>query len=209
MNDLIIQSPQAVLGRTTPLILCLHGVGSNAEDLRPLASHLAQRQPQSWVVSVQSPDRSDMGGGWQWFSVRGITDANRPERIAATMPRFVQTVEQWQRASGSDAAHTTLVGFSQGAIMALESTQLEQPLAARVVAMAGRFGSAPARRSTGTRIHLLHGQSDAIVPAQASVLAHSQLTELGADATLDLFTGLGHGIDGRMVARLDARLATA
>lgn len=208
MSDLIIQNVPAMQGRINALFLCFHGVGSNAQDLRPLASAIAARHPQAWVVSLQSPDPADLGGGWQWFSVRGVTEANRPQRVADAMPAFVQAVTGWQQRSGSDAAHTTLVGFSQGAIMALEATQLPQPLAARVVAMAGRFASPPTHRPAHTRIHLLHGTADGIMPAQAAVDAQVQLAALQAEVTLDLIPGLGHGIDGRMMARLDAHLAT-
>jgi phospholipase/carboxylesterase len=160
-------------------------------------------------VSVQSPDPSDLGQGWQWFSVRGVTTDNRAARVATAMPRFVQTVARWQHQSGVEAPGTTLLGFSQGAIMALESTQEPQPLAGRVVAMAGRFGAPPQRAIGHARIHLLHGQADGVVPAQASIEAQAQLAALQADVTLDLFPGLGHGIDARMSARLWERLAAA
>ncbi|HSV78739.1 MAG TPA: hypothetical protein VLK85_05975 [Ramlibacter sp.] len=49
----------------------------------------------------------------------------------------------WQRESGIGANATALIGFSQGAIMALESTQQPEPVAARVIAIAGRFAQPP------------------------------------------------------------------
>jgi phospholipase/carboxylesterase len=207
MHDLIVQQGAASPGQPNAPLLCFHGVGASAEDLRPLAARLAQRQPHAWVVIVQSPDPSDLGGGRQWFSVRGVTDTNRAERVAAAMPGFIAAVTRWQQRSGSDAAHTTLLGFSQGAIMALATVQLAQPVAGRVVAMAGRLAGPLLPRPIPTRIHLLHGQADGIVPAEASVVAHAQLAAAQADVTLDLFPGLGHGIDARMMARLDTLLA--
>ena len=209
MHELIIQEPHLVDAQATELFLLFHGVGSNAEDLRGLGDDLAVRHPQAWVVSVQSPDPSDLGQGWQWFSVRGVTQDNRAYRVAAAMPRFVQAITAWQHQTGLDADRTTLLGFSQGAIMVLEATQLPQAVASRVVAMAGRFAAPPQRAPQRTRIHLLHGQADGVVPAQASVEAHVQLEALHADVSLDLFSGLGHGIDGRMKTRLHERLAEA
>lgn len=208
MNDLIIQQPDPAPDGGQGLILLFHGVGSNAEDLRPLGTSLAARHPQAWVVSVQSPEPSDLGPGWQWFSVRGVTEDNRAYRVATAMPGFVEAVSRWQLRSGVGANGTTLVGFSQGAIMALESTQLETPLAARVAAMAGRFAAPPQRAPQSTVVHLLHGQADAVVPTSASVQAHAQLTALDTQVTLDLFPGLGHGIDARMLACLHERLAS-
>ncbi|MDE1948090.1 MAG: esterase [Burkholderiales bacterium] len=209
MNDLILQQPRPEAGTARQLFLLFHGVGSNAEDLRGLGNALAARHPEAWVVSVQSPEPSDLGQGWQWFSVRGVTTDNRAYRIATAMPGFIQTVARWQQRSGVGAQGTTLLGFSQGAIMALESTQEPLPVAGRVVALAGLFAAPPHRAHPGTRIHLLHGQVDGVVPALASVEAQAQLAALQADVTLDLLAGLGHGIDERMAARLWDRLAAA
>lgn len=137
----------------------------------PLAEALAAANPAAWVVSVRSPDPSDFGIGWQWFPVRGITEENRIGRIAAAMPRFVQTVRQWQKASGVGVEATTLVGFSQGAIMALESTQLADAIAAQVISIAGRFAQPPKVRPLATVLHLIHGKEDAVVDSRQSIAA--------------------------------------
>jgi hypothetical protein len=49
------------------------------------------------------------------------------------MPTFIETVRYWQKQSGLGPQATALIGFSQGAIMSLESIkavspQLLQPL---------------------------------------------------------------------------------
>jgi phospholipase/carboxylesterase len=206
MNDLLIQKPQAANGPGTALFLLFHGVGAQARDLQAVGERLADWQPDAWVVSVQAPHPSDLGGGWQWFSVRGVTPHNRPERVAEAMPDFIQAVKGWQAQAQVGAAQTTLLGFSQGAIMSLAATQLDTAIAGRVVAMAGRFPAPPRQAPAGTRLHLLHGQADQVVPTSESVHAHAQLQALGAKVTLDLIPGLGHGIDAHMMACLHARL---
>jgi len=59
------------------------------------------------------------------------------------MPRFLNTVSDWQREARVTAEETALIGFSQGAIMALESTRQIDVPAGRVVSIAGRFAYAP------------------------------------------------------------------
>lgn len=189
------------------LMLLFHGVGSSPEDLLPLGQAVGRRFPDALVLSVRSPDASDFGSGWQWFTVRGIDEANRPQRVADAMPRFVATVRRWQHERGLDAAATTLIGFSQGAIMALEATQQAQPLAARVIAIAGRFARPPRLAPPATALHLLHGDEDRVVPSTQSVDAARQLQALGATATLDRFAGLGHGIDTRVLERIIQRMS--
>lgn len=202
-HDLILQRP------TTPsqLVLLFHGVDSSARDLAPLGEALAPHLPGAAIVSVQAPEAA--GRGWQWFSVQRVTEINRPARVAEAMPGFIQAVRQWQEACATGPARTTLIGFSQGAIMALESTQLENPLATRVIALSGRFARPPRVVPGATRTHLMHGDADAVMPVRLAVDALAQLQSLGAAATLDRFAGLGHAIDARVVDAIVRRLDDA
>lgn len=152
-HDLIVQRPSI----PKQLVLLFHGVGSNARDLLPLGEALALHLATAAIVSVQAPDTA--GRGWQWFSVQGVTEADRPARVAEAMPGFVQTVQRWQEATALTPAQTTLIGFSQGAIMALESTQLDIPVAACVVALSGRFARQPRFAHASVRTHLMHGDA--------------------------------------------------
>jgi phospholipase/carboxylesterase len=191
------------------LLLLFHGVGSNAEDLAPLGEALASQLPHSWVISIRSPDPSGFGSGRQWFSVRGVTEANRPARVAAAMPGFVDAVRAWQEESGIAPRATALIGFSQGAIMALESTQKSEPIAGRVVAIAGRFAQPPRVAPSQVAVHLLHGEQDRVMPVSLATDAKAQWRALGGAATLDVFPDLGHGIDGRVGRRVTELLATS
>lgn len=199
-QDLIVQRPAT----PTQLVLLFHGVGSSARDLAALGEALTPHLPDAVIVSVQAPEASRHG--WQWFTVEALAEANRPTRVAAAMPSFTHAVMQWQQACGVGPAATTLVGFSQGAIMALESTQLDSPPAARVIALSGRFARPPHIARNSVRTHLLHGDADAVMPVQGAVDALAQLQDLGAVATLDRFPGLGHGVDGRVVEAIVRRL---
>ncbi len=210
-TDLLIQrpvaQPDAVQAPDELLLLC-HGVGSSAEDLRPLGLALAAMRPGAWVVSLRAPLPADMSPGWQWFSVRGVTEHNRPERVAAALPGLQARIQAWQRETGTHPAQTTVIGFSQGAIMALASTQAEgPPLAGRVIAIAGRLAQPAQRALPGVAVHLLHGEQDRVMPVALAIDAHRQLQALGMPTTLERFEGLGHGIDGRMLRAIEAHLA--
>lgn len=192
------------------LLLLFHGVGSSARDLLPLAQALAQADPQALVVSVDAPHASGLGQGREWFSVMGVTEQNRPARIAAVLPQFLATVAHWQREAGVGPEATTLIGFSQGAIMSLESTQTEGPSpAARIVSLAGRLAEPARRAPESVRFHLIHGEADPVMPVVLARTAAQQLQALGASVTLDTLPGLGHGIDQRAFERLLARLGEA
>ena len=194
------------------LVLLFHGMGGSPNDLVTLGQAVVRALPAATMVSVQAPHPSQLGRGWEWFPIAGITDANRPQRIAQAMPLFLQAIAHWQGVSGIGPDRTVLVGFSQGAIMSLESTQSAlspQPAAHTLIAMAGRLAE-PARRAPGgVRVHLIHGEEDQVVPARCSVEAELELRALGGEVTLDLVPGLGHGIDARMVGLATRRLQGA
>lgn len=185
------------------LVLLFHGVGSSAANLAPLGEVIAKACPRAMVVSVDAPHPSTLGTGREWFSVVGVTEQNRPGRIAEAVPLFLNTVAHWQQASSVGPPGTMLVGFSQGAILALESTQAEDaPVpAGSVIALAGRLARPARRAPAGVQFHLIHGDQDKVVPTSASVSAARELQTLGAEVTLDVLPGLGHGIDAR-AARL-------
>ena len=192
--------------RADQLVLLFHGVGAMAAGLAPIGEAIAGEFSNAFVVSVASPFPSDLGQGRQWFSVRGITEENRVQRIAEVMPLFLKTVRGWQSEAAIGIAGTTLLGFSQGAIMALESTQQAVPVSAHVVAIAGRFASGPRVAPQSSRLHLLHGEADSVMPIALSIQAVETLRSLGARATLDRFPGLGHSIDARVVKRVIERI---
>jgi phospholipase/carboxylesterase len=196
-SSIVIQRPA---GTPQQLFLLFHGVGSNAQDLVPVGQQFAAKFPDAMVVSLEGLQASDFGQGRQWFSVAGITEESRPARVAAAMPAFQALIQQFQKTSGVSAAKTTLIGFSQGSIMALESTQHVPTLAGHVIAFSGRFASAPAIAPKGTSIHLIHGDADQVIAVENSRNATKQLQSLGANVTLDIEPAMGHGINARMMS---------
>jgi phospholipase/carboxylesterase len=186
--SIVVQQPSVV----EQLILLFHGVGAKPESLLSLGQHLMHAFPQSMVVSVAAPYVSDLGMGYQWFSVQGVTEENRPPRVQSVMPLFAREVSRWQSLAGVDAMQTALIGFSQGAIMALEASALEPLLASRIVAHSGRFAQLPVAISPKTSLQLIHGKSDNIISYRHSLEATQHLQMLGADFITDVIPHLGH-----------------
>jgi phospholipase/carboxylesterase len=202
-ESFIVQQPSA---QAEKLIVLFHGVGGNSNDMVPLGQLLANELPDAFVVSVGSPNLSDLGAGREWFSVRGITEENRVERVEAAMPAFMAAVRHWQEAAGVGIEATTLVGFSQGAIMALESTRGRETPAGRIISIAGRFAVLPEQAPAGTRFGFLHGRNDMVISYQHAEAAAERLTSLGADVNLDIISDLGHGINAALASALYRQL---
>lgn len=177
------------------LIILLHGVGSSGDDLLPLAEAWKHLLPDSEFASPNAPTHSDFGQGYQWFSVVGVTEENRPRRIQAARAAFDDTLAQVMAARGiaRQPEKVVLVGFSQGATMALDAIASGRWPVAGVVAFSGRLATPlPLRPAARTPVLLLHGGQDDVIPASESPLAARLLTAVGMRATAKIFPGLGH-----------------
>jgi phospholipase/carboxylesterase len=200
-ESIVVARPEAQAGQ---LMLLFHGVGSTALDLVPLGRVLAAEFPAAFIVSVAAP--SAAGGGREWFSVLDISEENRPARVEAALPAFAATVARWQEEAGVGTDAVALIGFSQGAIMALEATHGQPAIAGRVVSIAGRFARLPAIPNPGTTLHLLHGKLDPVIPYGFTVEAAKHLVAIGADVTADVIPFVGHQINDEVATLMIERL---
>jgi phospholipase/carboxylesterase len=153
-----------------PLLLLLHGIGSNEEDLFGLAPYLDER---FLVVSARAPVTLAYGG-YGWFQIdftpRGmVADVEQAKKSLAMLPGFVdELVETY----GADGRRVYLMGFSQGAMMSLALTLTSPERVAGVVAMSGRLpgqvlGPEPGREAlTDLPVLVTHGLYDPVLPIE-------------------------------------------
>lgn len=179
-------------------IVFLHGVGSSGGAMRPLGSALGLADGTHFPDGPQS---FDMGPGRQWFSVKGITEENRPPRIVVALPAFRAVIESF-----GDPRDTVLIGFSQGAIMALHAVADGLPVQA-VFALSGRLAGPVPARTGWPPITLLHGAADPVIPARMAEATRDWLREAGATLDLRLHDALGHSVDERVLSVLRDKLA--
>lgn len=139
---IVIQQPA---GSARQLVLLFHGLGADADDLRPVGERLASEYPEALVVSLRAPYPSGFGFGYQWIASTDLDDVRRIERVATEMQGFADAIRQWQRQSRLGPEATVLVVFSQGAMMVLEAATYagDAAIAGRVVALSGRYARLP------------------------------------------------------------------
>jgi phospholipase/carboxylesterase len=199
---------QQAPSRARQLILMFHGMGGTPGDMVPLGRRLAVAFPAGTVVSTAAPNPSGPSGASEWFSVAGITEDNRIERVAAAMPGYLAEIRSWQQAADATPAVTALVGFSQGAIMALEAGVLAETLAGRIVAIAGRYARLPGHAPSHTTIHMIHGKEDPVISYRHAIEAAHRLRALSGDVTADVIPFAGHTITDEMAELAVERLST-
>lgn len=199
-------------GHPQLLFVLFHGVGLDAEAMRPLAQPLAAEYPQAAIVSVNAPHAYEgpTSGrpGYQWFSPLGLDDTRRRERVAAVMPEFIAVVRSLTRRFDLPWQRTALAGFSQGAVMSLEAVQTEPRLAGRVLAFGGRHANPPTHAPQDTTVHLFHGMADPVIPHGPAVDSAKRLVALGGDVTADVLPGIAHELHPLLIDKAIEQLRT-
>jgi phospholipase/carboxylesterase len=206
--------PPAVPSPRPPLVVLLHGVGADEDDLFGLAPHL---DPRLLVVSARGPYPAPPAGfGWyaiDWSTRPPTIDPAQAEASRAAVGEFVEEVTERH---GTDPARTFLFGFSQGAIVALGVALGRPDLVRGVVAHSGRLlpqflaRAAPPPAFERVDALLLHGTEDEVVPITRGREARDLLAPLlGARLAFREYP-IGHGISpeslGAASAWLSARL---
>ncbi len=180
------------------LVVMLHGVGSNGADLEPLGATWAGALPRTAFVAPDAPyPFAYAPGGRQWFSIEGVTPADRPARVAEARAGFDAVLSRILAEHGltKRLGRVVLLGFSQGAIMALDALASGRWPVAGVVAFSGRLATPPPLTpALSTRAILIHGAADPVIPASESIQASETLRALGVDAPCHVLPGLGHAI---------------
>lgn len=193
--------------RPEQLMLLLHGVGSDGVALAPLAQVLRSEYPQAAILAPDAPHAFDGGGcGHQWFSVQGITEDNRADRVAAALGPLLRWVRAQQDRLLVPPVATALVGFSQGAILSLEAVLAADGIAGRVLSFSGRFVALPTAAPQYTTLHFFHGSADAVIPVAHTQMAIDAMQALQGDATMDIAQGVGHELHPALVQRAIWRL---
>ncbi len=186
-------------GSAEQLVILLHGLGADGNDLIGLAPHFAQRLPQAVFVSPHAPFPCDMAPfGRQWFSLQD----RRPDAILAGVkmaaPILASFIDQELDRYGLAPNRLALVGFSQGTMMSLYvGLRREQALAAILGYSGALIGAEDLAAEIKSRppILLTHGDADEIVPSAALETATSALRANGLAVDSELRPGLGHSID--------------
>jgi phospholipase/carboxylesterase len=194
------------------LIILLHGVGSRPASLLGMAEAFREAWPGAAIALPAGLQPFDGAGQdhdhshHQWFSIRGVTEDNRPERVTAALPGFLGMIRSLQETTRVPPADTVIAGFSQGAIMALEAIAAADGLAGRVLSFSGRYARLPATAPTDTSLSFYHGDNDEVIPLRHAQAAFDHLAGLGADVSLDIAHGVGHEPHPVLVAEAIDRL---
>jgi phospholipase/carboxylesterase len=191
--------PPASGGRPSRLVILLHGLGADGNDLIGLAPYWARLLPTAEFVSPNAPFPCDMAPyGYQWFSAQDRSPAAVLAGVRAAAPLLDAFIDDALAERALDDSDLALVGFSQGTMMSLFVGLRRAKPVAGIVGFSGRLLGPELLASelrSRPRALLVHGTDDPLVPYES--LAAAEVALKGADVPVDTLTcpGVGHSID--------------
>ena len=205
--------PPAVEGiGAPPLLIMLHGVGSNEQDLFELAPQL---DPRAYVLSLQAPYQL-APNQYGWYHIQFMPQGHEitPDQAEASRKKLVQFIDEAVEYYEADPKRTFLFGFSQGAIMSLALLLTEPHGLAGVIAVAGRvlpdlfradspLGNKLADTDvlTGRYLFLAHGTQDPIMPVAYGRQAENLLARSPVQMTYREYE-MGHEINPKCLKEI-------
>ena len=197
-------------GRTKALVVLLHGYGANGDDLIDLGRRWRSLLPDAAFISPHAPQPCPGAPmGRQWFALSNAPpdDPRGAEQrwagAVAARPAIDGFLDAELLKLGLDDSRLALVGFSQGAMMALHVGLRRRRAPACILGYSAllvgpeRLSEAQARDARGAPppILLVHGDQDPLIPVDAMFMAAEALAEANIPTQWHMSTGLGHGID--------------
>lgn len=197
----LVREPKIKLDKN-PLLLLLHGYGSNEEDLFSFASELPEEY---YVISARAP-HDMMYGSYAWYAINFDADEKKfsdLDQARSSRDLIANFIDELVANYAIDANNVTLIGFSQGCILSYAVAVSYPEKIQKVVAMSGYFEPEIAKvdfekndfspEGTGLKIFASHGSSDQVIPVEWARKAKPILDSLGIENVYKEYP-VGHGV---------------
>jgi phospholipase/carboxylesterase len=195
--EYLIKTPKVVKEKN-PLLLLLHGYGSNEADLFSFASELPEEY---FIIAARAP-YDLMYGSYAWYAINfdadenKFSDLNQARESRDLIARFIDEVVAKYPI---DTTNVTLVGFSQGTILSYAVALSYPEKISKVVALSGYLNTEIAAEGfekkdvSHIKIFASHGTVDQVIPVEWARKAPEYLQHLGIDIQFKEYP-IGHGV---------------
>ncbi|MCK0131138.1 alpha/beta fold hydrolase [Flavobacteriaceae bacterium F08102] len=193
----IIREPK-IKSAHPPVLILLHGYGSNEEDLFSFASELPEELV---IISARAPISLGMGG-YAWYSLH-LDDkhgkfSDIPEAIQAR-ELIAKFIDEVKATYSVDADKLFLLGFSQGTILSYAVALSYPEKVHHIIALSGYIDKdilvEPSNITEYQHLdfYISHGSVDQVLPIQMAREAAPYLNKLHIKHVFEEYN-VGHGV---------------
>lgn len=194
----VVREPQNINSKT-PLLILLHGYGSNEEDLFSFAPTL----PEDWlIVSFRAPMKSPYDG-YSWYDIDLTNEKNRidVEQALESIKTIEENILKISNAYGLTENKTHLAGFSQGGILSYALALNNPDLFSKVACMSCYPEEKlltnivkDKKKIEKLRFFISHGTDDVVIPMEWGRKGADLLYDLSAYFSFREYMN-GHGVN--------------
>lgn len=191
----IIKEP-TIKTENPPLLILLHGYGSNEQDLFSFAEELPE---ELLIVSAQAP--YEMGyGGYAWYAINfdeingKFSDLKQAKESIDKIAFFIDDIK---KKYNTNTEKTFLLGFSQGAILSYSLSFFYPNKVNHVIALSGYINMellpTEISKNIQTDYYCSHGTVDQVLPIDWARKTKPFLDKLKLESVYSEYP-VGHGV---------------
>lgn len=194
----LVREPQNITPET-PLLILLHGYGSNEEDLFAFVPTL----PEDWlVISFRAPLNSQYEG-YSWYDIDLMNVENRIDLPQAkeSMDAILESIMTITNRYGLTESKIHIAGFSQGGILTYALALQNPELFSKVICMSAYPEEKlmdnivkDKKKLEHLRFFISHGTDDTVIPLDWGRKAADLLYDLSCYFTFREYMN-GHGVN--------------
>ncbi|MBU2062212.1 MAG: dienelactone hydrolase family protein [Bacteroidetes bacterium] len=195
--EYLIREPKVTLEKN-PVIVLLHGYGSNEADLFSFATELPENY---YIISARAP--YDMQyNSYAWYAINFDADQNKfsdNEQAKTSRDAILNFVDELIANYPIDKDNVVLAGFSQGAILSYAIALSHPERISKVIALSGYINDEIFSENyknndfSNLKIFHSHGTVDQVIPIDWARKSTPLLKQLNIDATYKEYP-VGHGV---------------
>ncbi len=194
----LIRKPKKPVEKA-PLVIMLHGYGSNEEDLFSFAEDLPD---ELFIISVRAPyPMAPYGNAWYAIHWQGSADGKFSDDNQAVISRekIIQFMDEVMEEYPVDPDNVTLIGFSQGSIVSFAVALSYPERIKNVIGLSGYINENILKEGyqnkdfSNLSVYSSHGMADQVIPVAWARKTKPFLDSLGIENTFSEFP-VGHGV---------------
>lgn len=193
----LVREPKIKLGKN-PLLLLLHGYGSNEQDLFSFASELPDEY---YVISARAPYDLQYGS-YAWYAINFDADEKKfsdHEQAKTSRDLIAGFIDELIQNYAIDSQDVTLLGFSQGTILSYAVALSYPEKVQQVIALSGYLNTEIIANDyiennfSNLKMFISHGTADQVIPVDWARKAPAFLENLGIRTAYKEYP-IGHGV---------------
>lgn len=187
-----------IRGKNKPqkILIFLHGYGADPESFSDVGKYIVDNiDGIDAVLPYGFNFCARCGIGYEWFPMDTDSILDWRKDIVSASNKMIEFIDSVKEKYNVSSENVILSGFSQGAMLALDAGIKAE--VGWIIAFSGILvdESVLDKKNKKTKIALMHGDSDEVLPLSSMIAAVDEFKERGIDIKTLIVPRLNHSID--------------